>query len=107
MIDVGGNNHPAAGHFVAHEFGRDLFTMSHVAHLFRDDAPARIVHLREVAVAVLPLAPGKPVCARLGGAVGVIAVAGSFNRGSHVRASFPSGFGRSDYTCGRGTSNTS
>ena len=49
MVDVGGNDHAAAGHFVAHQFGRQLFAVGDVTHFFRDHALAGVVHLGEVA----------------------------------------------------------
>ncbi len=51
MVDVGGDDHAPARHFVAHQLRRELLALGHVEHLFRDQALARIVHLREVAVA--------------------------------------------------------
>ena len=74
MVNVRGNDHAAARHFVAHQFGREFLAVGNVAHLLGDHALARVVHLREVAVGVLLLAPRKPLCARLGDAVAVIAV---------------------------------
>ena len=74
MIDVGGNDHAAAGHFVAHQFGRQLFAVGDVTHLFRDHALTGIVHLRKVAGGVLLLASGEPLCARLRNAVTIVAV---------------------------------
>src|SRR5258708_1036942 len=75
MIDVGGNDHAAAGHFVAHKLGRQLLAVGNVTHLFGDDTLARIVHLREVAVRVFLLTPGKPLGARAGDAVAVAVIA--------------------------------
>ena len=45
-MDVGRNNHPAARHFVAHQFGRDAFAAGYILHFFGDDTLAGIVHLR-------------------------------------------------------------
>ena len=53
MVDVGGDDHAAASDFIAHQFGRDLFAVGDVAHLFGDDALAGVVHLRKIAVFVL------------------------------------------------------
>ena len=52
MVDIGGNNHPPARYFVAHQFRRDLFAMRNVAHFFGDHTLTRVVHLREIAVGV-------------------------------------------------------
>src|SRR5258706_2324707 len=79
MVNVGWNDHPPTGYFIAHQFGRDLLPVGHVAHLFGDHTLARIVHLREVAVGVRPPALGEPLGARLRNMLGtmgdVIAVA--------------------------------
>ena len=56
MIDVGGNNHAAAGDFVAHQFGRELFVVRDVAHFLGDQALTGIVHLGKIAVSVRLLA---------------------------------------------------
>ena len=39
MVDVGGDDHAAAGDFVADEFGRELFFVGDEAHFFRDRRP--------------------------------------------------------------------
>ena len=52
MIDIGGDDHATAGDFVTDQFGRELFALGDVHHLFRDFAGPREVHLREVAVAI-------------------------------------------------------
>src|SRR5580704_9661222 len=93
MIDVGGNNHAAAGHFVAHEFRRELFAVGYVSHLFRDHTLAGIMHLREITGGVRALALSQPIGTRLGDAIAVsIAVAGVAVHRGHVGASFPGGF---------------
>ncbi len=46
MADVGGDDHAAAGDFVADEFGRDVFAAGDVLHFTGDDAAAGVVHLR-------------------------------------------------------------
>ena len=50
MVDVGGDDHASAGDFVADEFGRQLFFVGDEAHLFRDHALARVVHLEKLPV---------------------------------------------------------
>ena len=87
MIDVGGDDHAAAGDFVADEFRRQLFLVGDEAHLFGDDALAGVVHLGEVAGGVFFLAAGHPVCARLGDGVAVIAVAIGSHGSPRVRNS--------------------
>ena len=46
VVDVGGNDHAAAGHFGADQFRRDAFALRDVLHFLGDDALAGIVHLR-------------------------------------------------------------
>ena len=75
MIDVGGDDHPSAGNFVAHQLGRQLFFVGDEGHFFGDYALARVVHLGEVAGGVFLLAAGKPLGARLGDGVTVAAIA--------------------------------
>ena len=75
MIDVGRDDHAAAGDFVADELGRQLFLVGNERHLFRDGALARVVHLGKIAGRVLFLAAGEPFCAGLGDVVTVAAVA--------------------------------
>ena len=48
MVNIGGNDRAAARHFAADEFGRKLFALRHVLHLFGDDALARVMHLRKI-----------------------------------------------------------
>ncbi len=43
--DVGRNDHPAARHFVADQFRRDLFPSRHILHLFGDLPKAGVMHL--------------------------------------------------------------
>ncbi len=86
MVDVGGNDHAAAGDFIAYEFWCDLFTVGYVAHFFCDDALAGVVHLGEVAVGVLLFACGQPLSARLGDGV---SIAGIAIIGGHRSARFP------------------
>ena len=52
VMDIGGNDGAAAGHFAAHEFGFDLFAAGDVFHFFGDDAVAGEVHLRKITRAV-------------------------------------------------------
>ena len=51
MIDIGGDDHPAGGDFVADQFGRNLLAIGHVEHLFGDQAFAGEMHLRHVGIA--------------------------------------------------------
>ncbi len=84
MIDVGRNNHAAAGHFVAHQFGGKLFAMGDVAHLLGDHTLTGIMHLREIPVSICLLAARDPLRARLGDAAIVAAIAGIAVRRNHV-----------------------
>jgi len=52
VMKVRGNNRPPARHFAAHQFRLNLFAPRHVLHLFRDDALAGVVHLRNISCAV-------------------------------------------------------
>src|SRR5208282_3834633 len=98
MVDIGGNNHAAAGHFIAHQRGCELLAVGDVAHLFRDHALTGVVHLREITASVRPLALDKPFCAGLRDAAAVTAVAGiSVGRG-HVGTSFRLDSTGPDYT---------
>src|SRR5580700_665596 len=83
MIDIGGNNHAAAGHFVADKIGRKLFALRHVDHFFRDQTLAGIVHLGEIAIAILRLAPRDPLRPRP--VVSVLAICSSAFCGGHWR----------------------
>src|SRR5438270_8069393 len=51
MIDVGRDNHAPACHFIADQLRREPLPPRHIFHLFGSDTLARIVHLREVAIA--------------------------------------------------------
>jgi hypothetical protein len=73
MMNVGGNNHPAAGDFVAHEFGRQLFAAGNVRHLLGEHTLAGIMHLREIPIAILGLATGDPLRPRSRPAVSIAA----------------------------------
>ena len=84
MIDVGGNNHAAAGDFVAHQFGRELFAVRDVAHFLGDQALTGIMHLGKIAVSVGLLAARDPLRARFGDAVTVGAIVGFAVRKKHV-----------------------
>ncbi len=77
MIDIGGNNHPPAGDFVAHQFRRQLLAVRDVRHLFRDDSPARVAHLGKIAVRIAGFAAGDPLCPGPGNTVSIAAVRGS------------------------------
>ena len=46
VIDVGGDDHPAARHFGADQLGSEALAVGDVVHLFGDDALAGVVHLR-------------------------------------------------------------
>ena len=50
MLDVGGENGPATGKLATHELRLDVFAQGDEAHLLRDDATARVVHLAKIAV---------------------------------------------------------
>ena len=49
VVPVGGDDGPPARDLVAHELGRDALAQRDEAHLLGDLAPARVVHLAEVA----------------------------------------------------------
>ena len=51
VIDVGGDDRAAAGHLGAHELGVEALADSDELHLGRDDALARVVQLRDGALA--------------------------------------------------------
>ena len=72
MIDVGRNNHAAAGDFFTNQFRRDFFAVSDVSYFLSQDALAGIMHLREVAVLIFCVAAGDPLRTRPGNAVPVI-----------------------------------
>ena len=55
MVDVGRDDHAAAGDFVAHQFGSQLLALGDVFHLLGDHALAGVMHLGEIAVGVLAL----------------------------------------------------
>ena len=50
MVNIGGNDHPAARYFVAHQFRHNLFPPGYILHLFCNEALPGIVHLGEIAV---------------------------------------------------------
>ena len=52
MIDVGGNDHPPAGDFIANQFRRKLFAVGDIGHLICDFSLARVAHLGEIAVGI-------------------------------------------------------
>ncbi len=85
MVDVRGNNHAAAGYFVAHEFGGDLLFVCDKRHFLGDYALAGVVHLRKIAVLTVPRARGQPLCAGLWDGVSVAGVAVSRR---HIRPAF-------------------
>src|SRR5450432_2437146 len=84
MVDVGGDDHSSAGHFVADELRRQLLFVGDEAHLFGDHALARVMHLAEIAGRIFFLAAGQPLCARLGDMFGMMTVA-AVAVGSHDR----------------------
>ena len=51
MVDVGRDDHAADSNFVANQLGRYLLALGDEEHLFGEQALARKVHLRHVAVA--------------------------------------------------------
>ncbi len=62
MVDVGGNNGPATGHFVAHEFRLNALTQSDKLHFRGDLAALGVVHLSDKCARFGPqrfAAPGK------------------------------------------------
>ncbi len=87
MVDIGGDDHASTGDFVADQLGRQLFFVGDEGHLFRDHALAGVVHLGEIAVGVFFLAAGQPLCARLGDAVTVAAIAIGSHGNPRVRNS--------------------
>src|SRR5881398_3704244 len=50
VMEVGGNDHAAAGDFAANELRLELFAFGDVLHLFGDDTLPREVHLRDVEI---------------------------------------------------------
>src|SRR5579863_4268723 len=52
MMDVGGDNGAATGNFIPDKFRGELFTLRDELHLLGDDALPRIMHLRDIAIAV-------------------------------------------------------
>ncbi len=74
MVDVGGDDHAAAGNFVADQFGGDFFAPRNVFHFFGDDALASVVHLREVAVLIFSSALGQPLGPRFQSQVETVAI---------------------------------
>ena len=73
MVDVGGDDGPAARHLVAHELGLHALAQRHELHLGRDLAPAGVVHLGDGAPGRGPQAgtqgalAGEPLGARPAG----------------------------------------
>ena len=61
MIDIRGNNHAPTGDFIAHQLGHNFLAGRHILHFFGDYTVPRIVHLGEIAVAVLCLAVRNPL----------------------------------------------
>ena len=66
MVDIGRDDHAAAGDFVAHQFRGEFFPLGDVEHLLGDQALAGVMHLREVAVFVVGCAASQPFRAGLG-----------------------------------------
>ncbi len=56
-MDVGGDDHPPASHFVAHHVRRQPFPRRDVFHLFGDPPLPPIVHLRADLVVHAPRNP--------------------------------------------------
>src|SRR5580700_1102323 len=52
VIDVGGDDSATARYFVTHQFGREFFAFGDVLHFLSDDALARVVHLRDIVIAL-------------------------------------------------------
>src|SRR5579863_5131233 len=74
MVDVGRDNHAAAGDFVAYQLGGDLLAIGNVLHVFGDHALAGVVHLRKIAVGVGGLAAGDRLGAGAWSAISVVTV---------------------------------
>src|SRR3989338_281766 len=58
VVDIRGDNRPAAGDFIAHEFCRTPFTDGRKFHLGRDNPFSGIMHLRDVTARLGPPRPG-------------------------------------------------
>jgi len=56
-MDVGGDNHPPARHFVADRVGRKPLALGDVFHLFGDPPLPPVMHLRADLVACAPRYP--------------------------------------------------
>jgi hypothetical protein len=56
-MDIGGNNHAPARHFVADKIRSDALTFGDVLHLLRDLALPGVIHLCTDAVAGAPRYP--------------------------------------------------
>src|SRR5208337_1717716 len=89
MVDVGRNDHAAAGNLVADQLRRKFLAAGDVVHFFADDSLAGVVHLGKIAVAICRFTAGNPLRPRLGGAVaagvvGSVAVVRGVVRGSHA-----------------------
>ena len=93
MVDVRRNNHASASYFVAHQFRRNFFAVSDILHLLSHYAPPRVMHLGEVAVLVLGIALGQPLCPRFQNRIRTTAISAIFRitiaRG-HFRLYHPS-----------------
>ncbi len=87
MVDVGGNNHAAAGDFVAHQFGRELFVVRDEGHFLGDYALTGIVHLGEIAVRVVAACAARCHSARGLGTLLPLCRCRIAVRGSHDKAS--------------------
>src|SRR5690242_2267016 len=61
MIDIGGNDHPSARYFIAHELRRNLLPLGHIVHFFCNEALPGIVHLGEIAAVVFRFAAADPL----------------------------------------------
>ncbi len=57
VVDVGGDDHAAAGHFGADQLRRELLALGDVLHLLGDDALAGVVHLRADGVVITEGSP--------------------------------------------------
>ena len=82
MVDIGGNNHAPAGHFVTNQFRRERFPARNVSHLLGNDPLPGVVHLGEVSVSIVGPAIFDPLRSRLGNTV---CIDGSAIRASHGR----------------------
>ena len=78
MVHVRGDDHAAARDLAPDELGLEPLALGDVRHLLGDDAPPRVVHLRDARVFLALLDPGLSHVRALGGELDVIKNAGGF-----------------------------